>query len=264
MSNSTTDVYATKRETGNFAKSLVNTNNKVESKFVVQSIYGILRSGSIILRKIGAALNEPIQITNTIDRLSQHLKQPLSAEVQKNYTNRMVKALGTQPIILVDDSDVIKPYGEKFESLGYVRDGSSKDKEIEKVYHVTVIVGLTGYARQPVSLFSRIHSSQEKKYKSTNTVLFEGLKQVINAVDKKNTFVFDRGYDMNVLFEFMYKHEQDFIVRIKENRKLFWKAKWFKSATLRDSRKGKIKTVLTFKKHGKIKKSDCLSKSFKY
>lgn len=254
MFNSTTDVYATKRETVHFAKSLVPAKNKVEAKFVTQSIYGILRSGSIILKKIATALDESIQVKNTIDRLSQNLNRPLSKNIQRNYTNKMVSALGEQPVILVDDSDVIKPYGEKFESLGRVRDGSSKDNKLEKGYHVTEMVGLTANNKQPVSLFSRIHSSHEKGYKSTNTILFEGLKQVINALGKKATFIFDRGYDMNALFDFMYKHEQDFIVRIKENRKLFWKGKWFKAATLRDSRKGKIKTTLTFRDGGKVRK----------
>lgn len=254
MFNSTTDVYATKRETVHYAKGLVSANNKVESKFITQAIYGILRSGSIILKRIATTLDEPIQIKNTIDRLSQNLNRPLSKSIQNNYTNKMVNALGEQPIILVDDSDIIKPYGEKFESLGLVRDGSSKDKKIEKGYHVTEMVGLTAHNKQPVSLFSRIHSSQEKGYKSTNTILFDGLKQVIKALGKKGTFIFDRGYDMNALFDFMYAYEQDFIVRIKENRKLFWKGKWFKSATLRDSRKGKIKTTLTFRDGGKVKK----------
>ena len=59
---------------------------------------------------------------------------------------------------------------------------------------------------------------------------------------------------MNALFDFMYKYKQNFVIRLKENRKLFWKGKWFKSATLRDSRKGKIKTSLTFRIDGKEKR----------
>ncbi len=110
----------------------------------------------------------------------------------------MVKALGKEPlIILVDDSDVIKPHGRAFEALGKVRDGSSKDHKIEKGYHVTEIVGLSANQKQPISLFSRIHSSWEKSYKSTNEVLFQGLNFVISHLKRNATFVFDRGYDMN-------------------------------------------------------------------
>ena len=59
---------------------------------------------------------------------------------------------------------------------------------------------------------------------------------------------------MNALFDFMHKNEQHYIVRLTEKRKIFWKGRWFKSTVLRDSRKGKIKTNLTFKENGKVKK----------
>lgn len=254
MFNSTTDVYATKRETVHFAKSLVPSGKQVESKFVTHAIYGMLKSKSIILRDIAAALNEPIRIQNTVDRLSKNLSRTLSSEIKSNYTEKMTRALGDEPTILVDDSDVIKPHGEKFEALGQVRDGSSKNNKIEKGYMVTEMVGLTAKKKQPVSLFSHIHSSREKDYKSTNDVLFQGLDQVIDLLPGKATFVFDRYYDMNKLFAYMYKRGQDFVVRLTEKRKLFWKGKWFKAATLRDSRKGKIKTILTFREDGKERK----------
>ena len=254
MHYSTTEVYAAKRETINFSKSLVSPQKRVESKFVAQAIYGMLKSKSVILRNISTALNEPIRTKNTIDRLSRNLKHTLSPETYANYTRKMVSTIGRDPVILVDDSDVIKPHGKKFEALGEVRDGSSKNKKIEKGYIVTEMVGLTANKRQPVSLFSHIHSSREKEYKSTNYILYSGLDQIIAALKTKATFVFDRGYDMNDLFHFMYKRKQEFIVRIKENRKLFWKGKWFKAATLRDSRKGKIKTTLMFSEDGKPRK----------
>lgn len=254
MFYSTTDVYATKREIVNFAKNLTMEAKQVESKFIIQSIYGILKSGSIILKKVAVALNESIKLENTIDRLSQNLKRPFSKSVTNRYVERMVNALGKEPIILVDDSDVIKPHGHAFEALGKVRDGSSKDNKIEKGYSVTEIVGLTAQQKQPVSLFSRIHSSREYGYKSTNEVLFQGLRYVIGCVKEKATFIFDRGYDMNALFNFMHKNKQHYIIRLTEKRKVLWKGKWFKSTVLRDSRKGKIKTTLIFKEGGKLTK----------
>lgn len=254
MFNSTTNVYKTKREIVNFSKDLSRNSGQVETKFLTQTIYGMLKSGSIILKDIAAALGEPIRIKNTIDRLSQNLNRPLSPEIQSNYIQKVMSCLGNHPVILVDDSDIIKPHGVKFEALGKVRDGSSKNNKIEKGYLVTEIVGLTAKKKQPISLFSHIHSSTEKDYKSTNEVLFQGLRQVISNLKTRATFVFDRGYDMNKLFNFMCQQQQDFIVRITENRKLFWKGKWYKSATLRDSRKGKIKTILTFSVDGKQQK----------
>lgn len=254
MFNSTTDVYTTKREIIRFSQSLVPQGKRVESKFVTEMLYGLLKSGSVVLRDIASALNESIHIENTIERFSRNLGNKLSPEMKQNYMKKITKSLGEQPVILVDDTDVIKPHGKAFEALGQVRDGSSEGNKIEKGYFVTEMVGLTANKKQPVSLFSHLHSSKEKEYKSTNVVLFQGLKQVIDSLSEKATFVFDRGYDMNALFHFMYKQEQDFILRLTEKRRLFWKGKWFKSTILRDSRKGKIKTTLTFKENGNEKK----------
>jgi len=108
------------------------------------------------------------------------------------------------------------------------------------------MVAITEKRKQPISLFSHVHSSKEKTYSSTNTVTYQGLDKIIASLKRKATFVFDRGYDMNELFNYMYKKDQEFIIRLTKNRKLFHKGKWYKSTTLRDSRKGKIKTTILF------------------
>src|SRR5699024_3094200 len=123
MFHSTTDVYQIKRKSVQFAKSLVSKAKGVESKFVIQSIYGILKSGSVILKDIAVALNEPSQVRNTIERLSRNLGRPLSPSIVSHYTQKMMRSLGKEPLIMVDDSDVIKPHGQAFEALGKVRDG---------------------------------------------------------------------------------------------------------------------------------------------
>ena len=86
MFHSTTDVYQVKRKAIHFAKSIVSQVGQVESKFVIQSIYGILKSGSVILKDMAVALREPIQVKNTIERLSRNLSRPLSASILSLYT----------------------------------------------------------------------------------------------------------------------------------------------------------------------------------
>ncbi len=254
MYYSTTDVYQSKRKIVNFSKSLVPKENKVERKFVADIIFGILSSKSVILSDMAKALKEPIKVVNTVERLGQNLEKDLSPQIDENYTRQIVKNIEEDPVILVDDSDIVKPHGQAFEDLGIVRDGSSKENKYEKGYMVTEIVGLSKENRQPLSLFSHIHSSKEKSYKSTNTVTFNGLEKVIESINGKGTFVFDRGYDMNSMFQFMHEKDQYYIIRLTERRKLFWKGKWYKSTTLRDSRKGKVRMTLTFRNKGKESK----------
>ena len=246
MINFTIDTYEIKRKLINFSNKLTCDIGKVQSKFFQDMIYGLAKSKSVLLSNISDALMKPIKKINVIERLSNNLVNELDSSIKTHYNYEVNKVIGKSPIILVDDSDVIKPHGHHFGSLGMVRDGSSTRKTYEKGYIVTEMVALTENKKQPISLFSHIHSSTEKDYKSTNTVTYQGLDEIISLLNEKATFIFDRGYDMNNLFKYMYKNNQDFVVRLTERRNLFYKGKWYKAPTLRDSRKGKIKTTVTF------------------
>ena len=249
MNNFTTNTYQMKRDIVNFSKKICKNSNKPESKFVTDMIYGISKSKDILLSSIAEALNENTKKAYTIDRLSDNLASDLSTSIEENYCNLVMDSLGDNPVFLVDDSDIIKPLGNKFENLGVVRDGSSRYKSYEKGYHHTEIVGLTKNMKQPISLFSKIHSSTQKDFISANSVTYEGLDKVIGLLNErklKGIFVNDRGYDSNDIFNYYISQNQYFVIRLTEKRKVYFKNKWYKIITLRDSRKGKIKMNLLF------------------
>ena len=153
-----------------------------------------------------------------------------------------------EPVIHIDDSDIVKPKGHKFESLGIVRDGSESTatKNVyKKGYHVTEACVLTR-SNHPVSIFSRIHSSSEKDYKSVNTITFQAMQQGA-ALFGKATFVMDRGYDDNKMFLKLDKLGRDYVIRLKANRKLLYHNKWTTAEELRNRRKGKVKTNVFYK-----------------
>ena len=249
MSYFTTNTYQLKREIVNFSKKICKNSNKPTSKFVTDMLYGISKSKDIILSSISEALDENISKINTIDRLSNNLSLDLDESIFLNYCNLAFDALGDEPVFLVDDSDVTKPLGNKFEALGIVRDGSSKDKSYEKGYHHTEIVGLTNNFKQPISLFSKIHSSTQKEYISNNNVTYEGLNFVVTLLNERSlqgTFVLDRGYDSNDIFNYFFNKNQHFVIRLTEKRKIYYKHRWNKITTLRDAYKGKLKFNIMF------------------
>ena len=249
MNNFTTNTYEMKREICNFSQKICKNTNKVQSKFVNDMIYGILKSKDILLSSIADALLEKNKKANTIDRLSNNLSLDLSENIDTNYRNLAMDTLGNNPVFLVDDSDIVKPLGRKFEDLGIVRDGSSLKKSYEKGYHVTEIVGLTENMKQPISMFSKIHSSTSKDYMSDNAVTFEAIDSVRSLLDErglKGTFVSDRGYDNNRIFNYYFEKKQYFVIRLKENRKVYFTHKWYSITTIRDSRKGKVKIQVMF------------------
>ena len=249
MSYFTTNTYQLKREIVNFSKKICKNSNKPTSKFVTDMLYGISKSKDILLSSISEALDENISKINTIDRLSNNLSLDLDESIFLNYCNLAFDALGDEPVFLVDDSDVTKPLGNKFEALGIVRDGSSKDKSYEKGYHHTEIVGLTNNFNQPISLFSKIHSSTQKEYISNNNVTYEGLNSVVTLLNERSlqgTFVLDRGYDSNDIFNYFFNKNQHFVIRLTEKRKIYYKHRWNKITTLRDVYKVKLKFNIMF------------------
>lgn len=140
---------------------------------------GILASGICLLTSIADALHEKAKKVNTVERLGNHLKEGVDESVQEKYLRVIRDWIPNEPVVLVDDSDVVKPGGIKFEALGIVRDGSeSTDKKsmFKKGYHVTEAVALT-HSKQSVSIFSRVHSSKEKDYVSANAVTFDAIER---------------------------------------------------------------------------------------
>lgn len=210
--------------------------------------YGILASGSCLLTDIVDQLHEDSKKVNSVERLTRHLNKGVPVNAQRSYLSLVKIMVPQNPVIHIDDSDVVKPEGRKFEALGLVRDGSlSTDSKTvyEKGYHVTETCVLTGN-NDPVSIFSKIHSSKEKNFTSTNDVTFSAMERGA-ALFGKATFMMDRGYDDNKMFLKLDELNQDYVIRLTSKRKLFFHGKWVMATELRNHRKGKVRMPLYYK-----------------
>lgn len=56
---------------------------------------------------------------------------------------------------------------------------------------------------------------------------------------KNATFVMDRGYDDNKIFQKLWGLEQDFVIRLTQKQKLFFHRKWASATKLCVERKGR-------------------------
>ena len=210
--------------------------------------YGMLASGRCLLTDVVDQLHEASRKVNSVERLTRHLDKGTPVKALSSYLSVVRKWCPDEPVIHIDDSDIVKPDGYKFESLGIVRDGSKSTdtKNIyEKGYHVTEACVLTK-SNHPVSIFSEIHSSKEKSFTSTNDITFSAMERGA-AMFGKATFVMDRGYDDNKMFLKLDELKQDYVIRLTAKRKLFFHGKWVPATQLRNQRKGKIKTPLMYK-----------------
>lgn len=248
MVNFTSNTYQMKREILSFSNKISKNLPKPEKKFMADMNYGILASGSCLLTDIVDQLHEPSRKINIVDRLSKHLAKGTSEDVLRSYLAQVKKWCPEHPVVHIDDSDVVKPDGYKFESLGWVRDGSESTATknfYKKGYHVTEATVLTN-SNHPVSIFSEIHSSEEKNFTSINTVTFSAMDRAA-ALFGKATFVMDRGYDDNKMFLKLDSLHQDYVIRLTAKRKLLYYNKWVFATELRNRRKGKVKLPLFYK-----------------
>ena len=178
MVNFTSNTYQLKRKILTFTNKISKHLSKPNKKFTADITYGILASKSCLLTDVADQLHESSKKINVVDRLSTHLEKGTPASAAASYLQQVKKWTPDEPVVYIDDSDVVKPDGHKFESLGIVRDGSestSTKNVYKKGYHVTEACVLTR-SNHPVSIFSKIHSSSEKAYKSVNTITFQSME----------------------------------------------------------------------------------------
>lgn len=157
MVNFTSNTYQMKREILTFTNKISKHLSKPDKKFSADMTYGILASESCLLTDIVDHLHENTKKVNSIERLTRHLNNGTSSTALKSYLTTIRKWAPQEPVIHIDDSDVAKPDGYKFEALGLVRDGSKSTASktvYVKGYHVTEACVLTKN-NHPVSIFFR-------------------------------------------------------------------------------------------------------------
>lgn len=193
---------------------------RATTKFVYDMVWGILASGSSKISNIGRMLFEK-NIKITENRLSLNLMNINLSDVKKNYYSFVFNnLLKFNPNILIDETDVIKPFGNVFEGLNIIHDASKEGKPREKGWPVTGIVSLTEN-NYVVPLVTNLYSTLMEGYKSINNETRKQLENIMPYVMKnqKATFSFDRGYDASSYATYINDAWQFYVIRAKEKRK---------------------------------------------
>lgn len=131
----------------------------------------MLASGSCLLTDIVDQLHEDFKNVNSVEPLIRHLDKGTPVKALISYLSVVRKWCPDEPVIHIDDIDIVKPDGYKFEALGIVRDSSrSTDTKnvYEKGYHMTEACVMT-QNNHPVSIFQE--SIPQRKRTSTTSMM---------------------------------------------------------------------------------------------
>lgn len=108
------------------------------------------------------SLKETISLKKTIDRLSRNLSAFEEKQmVMENYISLVKKQVDEDyAVIVIDNSDIIKPCSRKMEAISDVLDGSTG--EIKKGYFTVEATVLSKGKKMPMSVYEKVFSAAEK------------------------------------------------------------------------------------------------------
>ena len=186
-----------------------------EQRLLRETAYGILRSGHVHLTRIGSSLEESIQLKKTCKRFSYHLgKADFYERLNESHLSANRSFLSRCRYLIVDGSDVTKPFASQMEGLGRVHDGSTG--EITNGYWQMNLIGLAPESSSTVLATSRLYSyetAHESPELSENGLILEDLERIDRHIGKKQTVIIDRGGDRRVLIERFLDSRRPFIIR---------------------------------------------------
>ena len=192
---------------------------KTARRFCLEALYGIQTRQSLRLSEIARSLNESIAMIKTENRLSRQASRPGLAETVTQYVCAQGACrIHKDTLLIIDPSDIAKPYAEKMEYLARVRDGSKK--ELADGYWLCQVIGVDCGGHSIVPLVNRLWSQNAPKHLSENAEIRACVKTVARATDRRGIWVMDRGGDRIRLYEAFIRWELDFIVRLVGNRHL--------------------------------------------
>ncbi len=194
-------------------------------KFILQMLYGILESNKVHLSEIARSLEENTSLKKTIDRLSKNLFSFDGKEnIMKNYINLVKKEINEKScVIVIDNSDITKPYSKKMEALSDVRDGSTG--EIKKGYLTIEAAVLSKGNKMPLPVYEKVFSVSEKGFLSETDENLKCLHYLSANFKKTCIRTLDRGFDAKDYYRYFLKRDEKFIIRVKKNRDIIYKNK---------------------------------------
>ena len=199
---------------------------KTAGRFVEEALYGIQARGSVKLSEIARALNETITLQKTINRLSNQLKRPgLLEHIESAVLTEGTYRIKQDSLLILDLSDITKPYAKKMEYMAQVRDGSNS--VIGQGYWTVQVVGAECGEKQITPLYHELYSQEAPEFISENTQIFNAIDAVSQHLQDpdKGMWVIDRGGDRRKVLDNLLNHERRFTIRLRGDRHLIYRGK---------------------------------------
>jgi hypothetical protein len=187
---------------GRAVQKTTNGLKGVTQRLVQDWVVGCYQARSTILSCIARELDaDRAGFEATLERLSRGLKRQAVAITQAAHQYLswacQVARRARFTLLVIDLSEIVKPYGKEMPYLCEVRDGSKSTRTrtvIEQGWWTIEIVA-TAWDHRVLPLLRRVYSTVHPSFKSVQRELRQALEQVVPRLGQAVWALLDRGFD---------------------------------------------------------------------
>lgn len=205
--------------------------SRPEQKFLRDLVFGILQSQSSLLSKIARAVDPEGNAKAIHKRLDRNLGYFDLKKAYERAQSKMLSRVDEKYLFIFDPSEIVKPFAEKMEGLSKVRDASDKPRcsytkigkkveipNLKPGYPLRVAIAMSPEGEiLPVEL--AIYSYASEFFISQNDETLQSMETLIHKTNFLPTLILDREFDSYSIIRHLCRLRQEFVIRIKKNRK---------------------------------------------
>lgn len=203
-----------------FLKKIANKLSVPDKKFLRDSFIGLIRCGQPIVCQMARQLpNQQTKFLSRLDRLEYHLTKDtdFDSKIKTQLPANWQPFIKDDTPIILDLSDIAKPYAKKMDYLATVRDGSSGNL-VNGYWLVELYASLS--RKNPAPILLEPFSHEEPESPGQNPVVIKAIHKIFELTANRGVLVADRGFDSIIMFEDWLDNKYRFVARLVGNRHL--------------------------------------------
>ena len=203
-----------------FLKKIANNLSVSDKKFLRESLIGLIRCGKPVVCQMARHMpNQQTKFLSRLDRLEYHLTKDsdFDGKIKTQLPANWLPFIKDDTPIILDLSDIAKPYAKKMDYLATVRDGSTGNF-VNGYWLVELYASLS--RKNPVPILLEPFSHEEPESPGQNPVVIKAINKIFELTGNRGVLVIDRGFDSIIMFEEWLDNKYRFVVRLVGKRHL--------------------------------------------
>lgn len=205
---------------GEFLHSIHSDLTRPQKKFLRDGLVGLLRAGRPIVCRMARKLpDRRTKFLSRRDRMEANLNRPsdLAVRLKAALPDLWLPMVHEDTPIILDLSDLAKPFAKKMDYLATVRDGST-GQLVNGYWLVELYASVS--RKNPVPILLEPFSHEQPLCRGQNPVIIEAVRHVFRLTNNLGVLVVDRGGDARALLDDWLDQEIRFVVRLRGDRDL--------------------------------------------